>query len=115
MGLAQTARRSRARRCTLEEMGFGWTSHSCIWKRSDTITSGFEGAWTANPTNGIMDISIFYLDMNGKQVTTPAGAIVWHAVGQKDEDIAPDAEDASVKVPTMMTTADMAFENGSRI
>jgi catalase-peroxidase len=27
----------------------------------------------------------------------------------KDEDLAPDAEDSSIKVPTMMTTADMAL------
>ena len=27
----------------------------------------------------------------------------------KDEDLAPDAEDPSIKVPTMMTTADMAM------
>ena len=40
---------------------------------------------------------------------SPAGAHIWHAVGQTEEDMAPDAEDASKKVPTMMTTADMAL------
>ena len=35
---------------------------------------------------------------------------IWHAVGQKEEDMAPDAEDSSKKVPTMMTTADMALK-----
>ena len=39
----------------------------------------------------------------------PAGAQQWQAVGQKPEDMAPDAEDASKRVPTMMTTADMAM------
>ena len=36
---------------------------------------------------------------------SPAGANIWHAIDQKEEHMAPDAEDASKKVPTMMTTA----------
>ena len=94
---------------SIEEMGFGWTSSYGSGKGSDTITSGFEGAWTSNPTqwdNGYFDLLFGY---EWEQATTPAGAIVWHAVDQKDADKAPDAEDASVKVPTMMTTADMAL------
>jgi catalase-peroxidase len=93
----------------IEEMGLGWTSTYASGKGSDTITSGFEGAWTANPTqwdNGYFDLLFGY---EWEQVTTPAGAIVWHAIDPKDEDLAPDAQDASVKVPTMMTTADMAL------
>ena len=93
----------------IEEMGLGWTSTFASGKGSDTITSGFEGAWTANPTqwdNGYFDLLFGY---EWEQVTTPAGAIVWHAIDPKEEDLAPDAQDASVKVPTMMTTADMAL------
>ncbi|MDB4121224.1 catalase/peroxidase HPI [Gammaproteobacteria bacterium] len=93
----------------MEEMGFGWISSFGSGKGSDTITSGFEGAWTANPTqwdNGYFDLLFGY---EWEQATTPAGAIVWHAIDQKDEDLAPDAEDPSKKVPTMMTTADMAL------
>jgi len=93
----------------IEEMGFGWTSSYGSGKGSDTITSGFEGAWTSNPTqwdNGYFDLLFGY---EWEQVTTPAGAIVWHAIDQKEEDMAPDSEDPSKKVPTMMTTADIAL------
>ena len=93
----------------LEEMGFGWTSSFGSGVGSDTITSGIEGAWTANPTqwdNGYFDLLFGY---EWELTKSPAGAHIWHAVGQKEEDMAPDAEDASVKVPTMMTTADMAM------
>ncbi|MDA9195526.1 catalase/peroxidase HPI [Gammaproteobacteria bacterium] len=93
----------------MEEMGFGWMSSYASGKGRDTITSGFEGAWTANPTqwdNGYFDLLFGY---EWEKVTTPAGAIVWHAINPKEEDLAPDAEDASIKVPTMMTTADIAL------
>ncbi|SVD69670.1 uncharacterized protein METZ01_LOCUS422524, partial [marine metagenome] len=44
-----------------------------------------------------------------KLTKSPAGANIWHAVNPKEEDLAPDAEDSSKRVPTMMTTADMAM------
>ena len=84
---------------SLEEMGFGWTSSYGSGKGADTITSGFEGAWTSNPTqwdNGYFDLLFGY---EWEQVTTPAGAIVWHAIDQKEEDMAPDAHDPSKKSP----------------
>ena len=91
-------------------MGFGWTSDFRSGVGSETITSGIEGAWTANPTqwdNGYFDLLFGY---DWELTKSPAGAHIWHAVGQKEEDKAPDAQDASVKVPTMMTTADMALK-----
>ena len=93
----------------IQEMGLGWMSSYASGKGSDTITSGFEGAWTANPIkwdNGYFDLLFGY---EWEKVETPAGAIVWHAIDVKDEDLAPDAEDSSVRVPTMMTTADISL------
>lgn len=40
---------------------------------------------------------------------SPAGAYQWQAVGQDEAHMAPDAADSSVRVKTMMTTADMAL------
>ena len=94
---------------SLENMGFGWMSDLASGMGSDTITSGFEGAWTADPIkwdNGYFDLLFGY---EWEKVETPAGKIVWHAKDQKEEDMAPDAEDSSVRVPTMMTTADMSM------
>jgi catalase-peroxidase len=94
---------------SIEKMGLGWMSSHGSGKGSDTITSGVEGAWTANPTkwdNGYFDLLFGY---EWELTKSPAGAHIWHAIDQKDEDLAPDAEDGTKKVPTMMTTADMAL------
>ena len=94
----------------IEEMGFGWTSDYASGVGSDTITSGIEGAWTANPTqwdNGYFDL-LFKYDYELKK--SPAGAHQWHPINPSEEDLAPDAEDPSKKVNTIMTTADMAMK-----
>ena len=93
----------------IEDMGFGWNSSYGSGKGRDTITSGIEGAWTTNPTkwdNGYFDLLLGY---DWELTKSPAGAHIWHAVNQKDEHLAPDVEDSSIKVPTMMTTADIAM------
>ena len=93
----------------LEEMGFGWKSGHGKGMGRDSITSGIEGAWTPNPTqwdNGYFDMLFGY---EWELVQSPAGAHQWHPVSPKDEDMAPDVEDSSVKVTTIMTTADMAM------
>ena len=93
----------------IEQMGFGWQNSYGSGFGSDTITSGIEGAWTANPTkwdNGYFDLLFGY---EWELVKSPAGAFQWHPINPKEEDMAPDAHDGSKKVTTMMTTADMAM------
>ena len=93
----------------IEQMGFGWKNEYESGKGRDTTTSGIEGAWTANPTqwdNGYFDILFGNEWELGK---SPAGAHQWHPVNPKEEHLAPDPEDSSVRVKTMMTTADMAM------
>ncbi|MBO9465262.1 catalase/peroxidase HPI [Tropicibacter sp. R15_0] len=93
----------------IEAMGFGWINSHGSGKGGDTTTSGIEGAWTANPIqwdNGYFDL-LFGYDWN--LTKSPAGAWIWEPVNVKEEDMAPAAHDASQKVKTMMTTADMAM------
>ena len=96
---------------SIEEQGFGWTSDFKSGVGRDTITSGIEGAWTANPItwdNGYFDM-LFKYDETWQLEKSPAGAHQWTPSNQAEEDMAPDPEDPSIKVPTMMTTADMAM------
>jgi len=93
----------------IENQGLGWKSSYGSGKGRDTISSGVEGAWTANPTqwdNGYYEQLFGY---EWELTKSPAGAYQWTAKDLSEEQMAPDAEDASIKVKTMMTTADMAL------
>lgn len=95
----------------IEAQGLGWASTYGSGKGRDTITSGLEGAWTPNPTqwdNGYFDMLFGYEWWLTK---SPAGAWQWLAVDPAEEHLAPDAEDPSVKVPTMMFTTDLALRH----
>lgn len=93
----------------IEAQGLGWASTHGSGKGRDAIGSGVEGAWTPNPTqwdNGFFEMLFGY---EWELTKSPAGAHIWHAVNPAESHLAPDAEDASVRVKTMMTTADMAL------
>ena len=93
----------------IHQMGFGWANSHGAGKGRDTTTSGIEGPWTANPTqwdNGYFELLFKY---DWQLTKSPAGAHIWHPVDIAEEDMAPEVDDASVKVTPMMTTADMAM------
>ncbi|MGR3762913.1 catalase/peroxidase HPI [Rossellomorea sp. NS-SX7] len=94
---------------TMDKQGLGWHSSHGSGKGRDTISSGVEGAWTTNPTkwdNGYFDLLFGY---EWELTKSPAGASQWAPVNMTEEHMAPDAEDPSIRVKTMMTTADMAL------
>jgi catalase-peroxidase len=93
----------------IEEQGLGWKSSFGSGKGSDTIGSGLEGAWTPNPTLWDMGYFDMLFGYEWELTKSPAGAWQWKAKDVADKDLAPDAEDSSKRVPTMMTTADMAM------
>jgi catalase-peroxidase len=89
--------------------GLGWLSKFLSGKGDDTITSGIEGSWTANPTrwdNEYFDI-LFGYDWNLEK--SPAGAWQWTPISPKEEHLAPAAHNTNKKVKTIMTTADLAL------
>ncbi|WP_176598487.1 catalase/peroxidase HPI [Sphingobium sp. 15-1] len=94
----------------IAQQGLGWQSGYESGVGDHTITSGIEGAWT--PTPRTWDHSFFHmlLDYEYELVRSPAGAQQWQPVNQKPEDMAPGAHSPDKRVPTMMTTADMAFK-----
>jgi len=93
----------------LEEQGLGWFSTHGIGKGDDTISSGIEGAWTPNPIQWDMGYFDMLFGYEWELVKSPAGAWQWAPKDVDEEHLAPAAHDPSKRVPTMMTTADMAL------
>jgi catalase-peroxidase len=94
----------------IAQQGLGWQSGHGCGMADDTITSGLEGPWTPTPIKWSMNYFHMLLDYEYELVRSPAGAKQWQPVNQKPEDMAPAAHTPGKKVPTMMTTADMAFK-----
>ena len=95
----------------LVAQGFGWVSgHESGGIGEHTVTSGIEGAWTNTPREWSENFFRLLLDYDYELVKSPAGANQWQPINQKEEDMAPDAHVPGRKVPTMMTTADMALK-----
>jgi catalase-peroxidase len=95
----------------LAAQGFGWvSSHESGGIGEHAVTSGIEGAWTNTPREWTENYFRLLLDYDYELVKSPAGANQWQPINQKEEDKAPAAWDPNIKVPTMMTTADMALK-----
>jgi catalase-peroxidase len=94
---------------SIEEQGLGWKSRYGSGKGDDTITSGLEGAWTPHPTRWDMEYFDMLFRYEWELTKSPAGAWQWQPKDVAEEDLAPAAHDPSKRVPTMMSTADMAM------
>ena len=95
---------------SIEQQGLGWDNPNQNGLASRAMTSGIEGAWTADPTKfdmGYFDL-LFGYDWELKK--SPAGAWQWEPVSIKEEDMPVDASDPSVRRNPMMTDADMAMK-----
>ncbi|KLE34009.1 catalase/peroxidase HPI [Aurantiacibacter luteus] len=95
---------------SLHTMGFGWLTDPEEIGKGHITTSGIEGAWTPNPTQWGNDYFRLLFKYDYELVESPAGAKQWTPINPDPEDMAPDARDPSKKVPTIMTTADMALK-----
>jgi catalase-peroxidase len=89
--------------------GLGWASAHESGFGEHTITSGIEGSWVNTPTEWSENYFRLLLDYEYELVRSPAGAQQWQPINQREEDMAPHAHIPGKKVPTMMTTADMAL------
>jgi catalase-peroxidase len=93
---------------SIEKQGLGWVNKCGTGKGSDTITSGLEGAWSADPTHFTMQYFDNLLGHDWVKTKSPAGATQWKP---KDvQDVVPDAQDPSKFHPLMMFTTDLALK-----
>jgi catalase-peroxidase len=94
----------------IAQQGMGWQSGHESGVGDHTITSGIEGSWTPTPITWDMTFFDMLLDHDYELVRSPAGAKQWQPVGNPADTQAPAAHTPGKRVPTMMTTADMAFK-----
>ena len=92
----------------LEEQGLGWKQGFGKGKGTDTITSGLEGAWTDTPTTWDNRYFEILFGFEWELGHSPAGAQQWHPKGGAGITV-PDANDPSIKLAPMMSTADLAL------
>lgn len=95
----------------IEEQGLGWKNSYGKGNAEDTIGSGIEGAWKANPTQWNMGYLKTLFKYKWELVKSPAGAYQWLAINVDEEDMVVDAHNPEKKHRPMMTTADLALIN----
>ncbi|MCM1992261.1 catalase/peroxidase HPI [Oceanirhabdus seepicola] len=93
----------------IEQQGLGWQNSYITGKGPDTISSGIEGAWKAEPTKWTMGYLKTLFKYQWELVKSPAGAYQWLAKDVDEEDMVVDAYDPLKKHTPMMTTADLAL------
>ena len=94
----------------VEQQGFGWDNKCGLGNAGDTITSGLEGAWSANPvawTQQYLD-NLFTFDW--VQTKSPGGAIQWIPARGEGSNLVPDAHDPSKRHAPIMFTTDLALK-----
>ncbi len=95
---------------SMHDMGLGWLNSHGKGHSEHTTTAGFEGAWTADPTQWDMGYFDALLGYDWELTTSPTGHKQWTPTAASNAQQAPAAHDASRTEPLMMTTADMALK-----
>jgi catalase-peroxidase len=91
------------------EQGLGWKNDHGNGHGIHAITSGLEGAWTANPTQWDQGYFDNLFGFEWELTKSPAGAWQWKPANGAAADQVPDAHDPARRHPPMMATTDIAL------
>lgn len=94
----------------VENQGLGWKNSCGSGKGADTITSGLEGAWSANPTAWTTQYLDNLFGFEWVQTTSPAGAVQWVPKDEAAAGMVPDAHDPSKRHAPIMFTTDLSLK-----
>ena len=94
----------------VEKQGLGWENKCGEGKGADTITSGLEGAWSANPTAWTTQYLDNLFSFDWVQTKSPAGAIQWVPENAEEARIVPDAHDPTKTHAPIMFTTDLSLK-----
>ena len=93
----------------IEKQGLGWENKCGKGYGVDTVTSGLEGAWTANPTEFTMQYLENLFAFNWKKTKSNGGAIQWIPDDESAKNLVPDAHDPNKRHAPVMLTTDLAL------
>ena len=93
----------------IEEQGLGWKNTFGAGKGVDTIGSGLEGAWTANPVKWDNNYLENLFGYEWELTKSPAGAYQWVPKGGAAAKAVPDAHDKLKRHAPIMFTTDLAL------
>ncbi|WP_334079244.1 catalase/peroxidase HPI [Microbulbifer sp. M83] len=93
----------------IEEQGFGWKNKCGKGNAEDTVTSGLEGAWSANPIAWSSQFLDNLFGFEWKKTKSPAGATQWEPENAEQVKIVPDAHVANKRHAPMMFTTDLSL------
>lgn len=94
----------------IEEQSFGWKNSCGKGHSEDTITSGFEGAWTATPTQWSMMYLANLFAYDWEMTKSPAGAIQWIPTDGNGAGTVPDAHVSGKSHAPIMFTTDLSLK-----
>jgi catalase-peroxidase len=94
----------------IEQQGFGWENKCGRGNGADTVTSGLEGAWSANPVAWTTQYLDNLFAFEWVQTRSPAGAIQWIPANGQASNMVPDAHDPSKRHAPIMFTTDLALK-----
>ncbi len=95
---------------TIEAQGMGWKNKCGTGKGVDTVTSGLEGAWTANPTKWTMGYLHNLFAYDWVKTRSPGGALQWIPKDNQAAGTVVDAHDSSKKHAPIMLTTDLSLK-----
>ena len=94
----------------LEQQGLGYKNSYGKGHSEDTITSGIEGAWTAEPTQWDNGYFTNLLEYDWKLIKGPGGKHQWEPAPGLNPQKVPDAHVAGKENLPMMMTTDIALK-----
>ncbi len=94
----------------LEEQGFGWQNRCGKGNAEDTVTSGLEGAWSANPIAWSSQYLDNLFNFDWVKSKSPAGAVQWVPKNAAAAQFVPDAHIAGKRHTPIMFTTDLSLK-----
>ena len=98
----------------IEQQGLGWTNKCGKGNAEDSVSSGLEGSWSANPTAFTTQYFDNLFTFDWVKTKSPAGATQWVPSDPAAAKLTPDAHDPTKRHAPIMFTTDIALKEDPR-